>query len=472
VVSHELRTPLTAIKGSAATVLGSRRPLEEAETREFFQIIDEQADRLRDLVDNLLDLTRIEAGSLSVATEPIELPEVLEEARAAFIRNGSLQEIHLEMPEGLPRINADRRRIAQMLVNLLSNAGKFSPAVAQIDINVEHDPVQVTVHVQDQGRGIPREKLPYLFKKFSQVHEDSSSKLAGSGLGLAICKGIIEAHGGRIWADSPGEGRGATFSFTLPVAAEPQVMLLLDTTQRAEHLGRVRRAGERTRILAVDDEPRILRYLERSLEEAGYRASVTSNPLEVTRLVELEEPDLVLLDLMLPGISGFELLQRIREFSGVPVIFVTARDRDEDTVQALKMGADDYITKPFSPSELLARIEAALRRRVLADQIEVRPPFMLKDLVINFAERRVAVGGQPVSLSATEYKILYELASHAGMVLTHDQILQRVWGPEYAGEIELVRSFIRNLRRKLGDDARNPRYILTEPQVGYRMPRP
>jgi DNA-binding response OmpR family regulator len=344
--------------------------------------------------------------------------------------------------------------------------------VAQIDINVEHDPVQVTVHVQDQGRGIPREKLPYLFKKFSQVHEDSSSKLAGSGLGLAICKGIIEAHGGRIWADSPGEGRGATFSFTLPVAAEPQVMLLLDTTQRAEHLGRVRRAGERTRILAVDDEPRILRYLERSLEEAGYRASVTSNPLEVTRLVELEEPDLVLLDLMLPGISGFELLQRIREFSGVPVIFVTARDRDEDTVQALKMGADDYITKPFSPSELLARIEAALRRRVLADQIEVRPPFMLKDLVINFAERRVAVGGQPVSLSATEYKILYELASHAGMVLTHDQILQRVWGPEYAGEIELVRSFIRNLRRKLGDDARNPRYILTEPQVGYRMPRP
>jgi K+-sensing histidine kinase KdpD len=125
VVSHELRTPLTAIKGSAATVLGSRRPLEEAETREFFQIIDEQADRLRDLVDNLLDLTRIEAGSLSVATEPIELPEVLEEARAAFIRNGSLQEIHLEMPEGLPRINADRRRIAQVLVNLLSNAGKF-----------------------------------------------------------------------------------------------------------------------------------------------------------------------------------------------------------------------------------------------------------------------------------------------------------------------------------------------------------
>jgi DNA-binding response OmpR family regulator len=167
----------------------------------------------------------------------------------------------------------------------------------------------------------------------------------------------------------------------------------------------------------VDDEPRILRYLEHSLEEAGYRAIVTSKPTDVTRLVELEEPDLVLLDLMLPGTSSFELLQCIREFSGVPVIFVTARDQDEDTVQALKMGADDYITKPFSPSELLARIAAALRRRVLADQMEVRPPFMLNELVINFAERRVAVEGQPVCLSATEYKILYELASHAGMVL-------------------------------------------------------
>jgi PAS domain S-box-containing protein len=472
VVSHELRTPLTAIKGSAATVLGSRRPLEEAETREFFQIIDEQADRLRDLVDNLLDLTRIEAGSFAVTTEPTGVGELLEEARAAFVRSGGLQEIHLAMPEGLPKVTADRRRIAQVLVNLLSNAGKFSPAVAQIHIQVEHDPVQVTVHVQDQGRGIAREKLPHLFKKFSQVHEDSGSKLAGSGLGLAICKGIVEAHGGRIWVDSPGEGRGTTFSFTLLVAAEPQIVPLPDTTQRAEHLGRVHWAGERTRILAVDDEPRILRYLERSLEEAGYRPIVSSNPQEVTRLVELEEPDLVLLDLMLPGVSGFELLQRIREFSGVPVIFVTARDQDEDTVQALKMGADDYITKPFSPSELLARIEASLRRRLLADQMEVRPPFMLHDLVINFAERRVIVGDQPVSLSATEYKILYELASRAGMALTHDQILQRVWGPEYSGEAELVRSFIRNLRRKLNDNARNPRYILTEPQVGYRMPRP
>ena len=178
-VSHELRTPLTAIKGSAATVLGSRRPLEESETREFFQIIDEQADRLRDMVDNLLDMTRIEAGSLSVTTEPTDLREALEDARSNYVRNGGLQGVVLHVPEDLPKINADRRRLGQVMGNLLSNAAKFSPATAPIGITLEHDPLHETVHVQDQGRGIPEEKLVYLFKKFSQVHDDSNPRLGG-----------------------------------------------------------------------------------------------------------------------------------------------------------------------------------------------------------------------------------------------------------------------------------------------------
>lgn len=471
-VSHELRTPLTAIKGSAATVLGSRRPVDEAESREFFQIIDEQADRLRDMVDNLLDLTRIEAGSLSVTAQPTGLPEIIQEARNTIVRNGARQEIRIYLPEDLPHVNADQRRVGQVLVNLLSNAAKFSPEAAPIDIDVVRDPVFVTVRVKDQGRGVSAETLPHLFKKFSQIHEDGGSRMAGSGLGLAICRGIVEAHGGRIWAESPGLGEGTAFSFTLPVAAATATGASIDTTQRAELLGRVHRAGERTRILTVDDDPRILRYLERTLEEAGYAVLTTSDPGQVALLVEMEEPDLLLLDLMMPGIGGFELLKQVREFSGIPVIFLSARDRDQDTVRALQMGADDFITKPFSPSELLARIEATLRRRVLSDQMEVRPDLVLGDLTLNFVRRQVTVKGQPVALSATEYKILYELASHAGMVLTHGQILQRVWGPEYSGETELVRSFIRNLRRKLGDEARNPRYIFTEPQVGYRMASP
>ena len=222
----------------------------------------------------------------------------------------------------------------------------------------------------------------------------------------------------------------------------------------------------------MDDESQVLRIIKRNLEEGGYRVAITSDSEGALSMVETEEPDLVLLDLMLQGTNGLEVLKRIREFSGVPVIFLSARSKEEDVVKALRAGADDYILKPFAPSELLARIEAALRRRIRPDKLEAVPPFVLNDLAIDFARRDVTIEGEHISLTATEYKLLYELATHAGRVLTHDQILQRVWGPEYSGESQLVRSFVRNLRRKLGDNAKSPRYILTEPQVGYRVADP
>ena len=473
-VSHELKTPLTAIKGSAATVLGSRRPLDPEEIHELFEIINEQADRLRDLVDNLLDMTRIEVGSLSVNMEPVELQVIINDVLSNFHRTYELA-LDVEAPADLPRVQADKRRVGQVIWNLLTNAAKFSPATAPITLRVMPDESVVTIQVQDKGRGIPKEKVPQLFQKFSQVHDDPKVRSAGSGLGLAICKGIVEAHGGRIWVESGGEGQGATFSFTLQVSKQAPVVAAPaptpDTAQRTAHIGRVSRAGERTRILAVDDDPQVLRYVRRTLDDAGYAVTSTNDPREVVKLVEAEEPDLVVLDLKMPGMTGFDILERIREFSGVPVIFLTAQGPGEDTVKALRMGADDYIAKPFSPSELVARIEASLRRRLLPDQSEVRAPLQLEDLAIDFAERRVSVAGKEVRLTATEYKLLYELATHQGQVLTHDQLLHRVWGPEYSGETDLVRSFIRNLRRKLGDDARNPRYVQTEPQVGYRMPR-
>jgi DNA-binding response OmpR family regulator/anti-sigma regulatory factor (Ser/Thr protein kinase) len=429
-VSHEFRTPLTAIKGSAATVLGSRTPFDAYETREFFQIIDEQADRLRDLVNNQLDITRIEAGVLSVSPASTDLEQLLEEAQSAFVQAGGVQIVEMDVDEDLPKVNADTSRIAQVIGNMLTNAGKFSPETAPISISVEADADLVTVQVRDRGRGIRPERPPHLFKKFSQVHDDGRRRLSGSGLGLAICKGIIEAHGGRIWAESDGEGTGTTFGFTLPVAPASKETNS-ETSRRAENLGSVHRAGERTRILAVDSEPQILRHLQSTLTKAGYQIIVTGDPSDVVTLIEMEEPELVLLDLMLSGTTGFDLLKQIREVSGVPVIMLSAKERVEDTVRALRLGADDYIGKPFSSSELLARIEAALRRRLRPDQIEVLQPYRMDGLMIDFTRRRVLVGDDEVRLTATEYKLLYELATNAGRVLTHDQILQRVWGPEY-----------------------------------------
>ena len=468
-VSHELRSPLSAIKGSASLALGSPIPLEAEQTRELFETIDKQVDELTELVANLLDITRIEAGTLSVRPTSLELSRVIEEAKSRFARAGGTQEVQVHAPGALPPVRADERRIGQVLINLLNNAGSFSPPNAPISISVEHDDHFATVRVADQGPGVPGEKLPQLFKKFAQVHAED--RRSSTGLGLAICKGIVEAHGGRIWADSPAPGQGTTISFTLALAASETVREAGAARPEADWPGKTTRRGDQLRILAVDDDPRILQYLRRALSEAGYRAIVSNDPAEAIEMLEMERPDLLILDVLFPGTSGFDILKRIREFSAVPVIFLTGRDEEEDMIRALKMGADDYMTKPFSPSELLARMEAVLRRRAVPDST-VHRPYATGDLVVDFVERAVTVGGQPVHLSAIEYKLLGELATHAGRVLTYDQLLERVWGPEYVSDTGLLRSSIRNLRRKLGDDARNPRYVLTERQVGYRVPKP
>ena len=207
IVSHELRTPLTAIKGSAATVLGSDHPFDENEIEEFFRIVDEQADRMRDLINNLLDMTRIEAGALSVRPDPFDLAEALEEARETFAGSGGYQVIDLVLPEDRTIVLADRRRVSQVLDNLLSNAGKFSPQTANITVEVEAGAEKATVHVRDDGRGLAPANLPHIFRKFYQARGKQEIGFRGSGLGLAICKGIVEAHGGRIWAHLGGKRR-------------------------------------------------------------------------------------------------------------------------------------------------------------------------------------------------------------------------------------------------------------------------
>ena len=276
----------------------------------------------------------------------------------------------------------------------------------------------------------------------------------------------MEAHGGRIRAESDGPGLSARFTFTVPAVDGSGVG---GPGSAAPASIRSRRAArEQVRILAVDDDPQALRYVRDALTKAGYAPIVTGDPEDVPRLMEQEKPHLVLLDLMLPGSDGIELMRGILKTADVPVIlpviFVSVYGQDDVIVRAFDMGAVDYVVKPFSPTELAARIRAALRRRAGPSE-----PYSLGDLTIDYAGHRVAVAGRPVRLTPTEYELLVELSVHAGRVLTHDQLLQRVWGPERTGEPWLVREVVKRLRRKLGDDAGNPRYVITEPRVGYRM---
>ena len=465
-VSHELRAPLTSIKGSAATVLGSSADMDPAVVRQFFRIIEDQADHMHDLVADLLDVARIETGTLPVTPEPAEVAVLVDRARSTFTNAGGRNNLAIDIPPDLPLVMADRRRIVQVVGNLLSNAAKHSSESSVITVTVVREDVHVAVSVADEGRGIPSERLPYLFRKFTRSDgDDLGSGVAGSGLGLAICKGIVEAHGGRIWAESEGPGMGARFTFTIPTVEEAGSGTAVSTSAARRA---VAGPGERVRVLAVDDDPQALRYVRDALASAGYTPVVTGDPEEALRLVGEEKPDLVLLDLMLPGTDGIELMKDILTAGDVPVIFVSAYGRDELIARAFDMGAVDYVVKPFSPTELAARIRAALRKRAASEPSE---PYVLGDLVIDYAERRVTLAGRPLPLIAMEYRLLAELSANAGRLLTYEHLLERVWGEKSSGDVRPMRTIVSKLRRKLGDDADNPTYIFTEPRVGYRMPK-
>jgi len=224
----------------------------------------------------------------------------------------------------------------------------------------------------------------------------------------------------------------------------------------------------KTRILVVDDELSIIKFLRANLESKGYEVLAAMDGAEALQTFEMELPDLVILDIMMPKTDGFEVCRQLREWSQVPIIMLSARGDESDKVKCLDLGADDYITKPFGASELIARVRAALRRTEAAT-IPSQPSFASGDLQISFAQRRVTIAGKEVKLTPTEYSLLQEFVLNAGKVLTHTHLLNKVWGSEYREDTQYLHVFVRRLRAKLEADPTNPRYITTVPGVGYEF---
>ena len=463
-VSHELRTPLAAIKGSTATVLGATTSLDAAEVEQFFRIIDKQADHMRGLISDLLDVGRIDAGTLSVSTSPVELAEVVDQARNAFLNGGGAHTILIDLPQDLPRVLVDGRRIVQVLNNLFSNAARHSPASAPIRVAAVRDGPYAAISVSDEGRGIPAEQLPYLFRKYGGAVEGAGRRALqdSGGLGLAICKGLVEAHGGRIRAESGGPGQGAQFTFTIPLIEEAgDAAASVVDRPRTSHEG-----IDRPPILVVDDDPQTLRFVRDALTQAGFSAIVTGDHRELPRIIEKEKPCLVLLDLVFPGTDGIELMENIPRMAELPIIFISAYGRDETIARALEKGAADYLVKPFSATELTARIRAVLRRRAEPE------PFVLGELAIHYEQRQVSVAGREVALTAMEFELLRVLSMNAGRVMTYDSLIHQLWKGPDTGDPNRVRTFVKQLRRKLGDDPAHPSYILNVRGAGYRMVGP
>lgn len=224
-------------------------------------------------------------------------------------------------------------------------------------------------------------------------------------------------------------------------------------------------------ILVVDDGAQIRTFVARQLKNEGFNVELARTGDEALEKAAEVLPDLVILDLTMPVMDGIEALRRLREWAVMPIIVLSARNEERLKVQALDLGADDYLTKPFSVPELLARLRAALRRaqRAAGRDVQEQPILRFDDVAIDLGRRVVTKGGAEVSLTRTEYELLHFLAANAGRVVTHRQVLQEVWGPEYGEEREYLRTFIKQLRRKVEDDAAHPRLILTQPGLGYRL---
>ena len=468
-VSQELRTPLSTIKGSTSAMLSMADSVNQNEQLQLLRIIDQQADLMRGQINSLIELTHIEAGTLPVSLESVGVAEIVEDASKEFWR-GNLSTFTRDIPADTPRITADRQRVSQVLKNLLSAASRHSPEDSAITVTASRDDVYVAISVSTDGGRLISAEPSQLFQKLSKDHlqDTASAGIGGDGLALAICRGIVEVHGGRLKAERGEHGRGITFTFTIPVAIENESasnnQLPPGNFQAPE--------GGSAHVLIAVKETRVVGAIRRALTRAGYSTSATFNLDEVDRLMAEEKPHLVFLDMTSPNRESFESLRRISTEYGVPVLCLCADGDEETIVRSYDIGADGYVIAPLSPTELVARVKASLRSKATFRKAESPQGFVAGNLVVNYAGRTVSISGQQVQLTATEYKLIFELSTSAGRILTQDELLQRVWGPEYAGESQLLRSYIKSLRQKLGDNARRPTYIFTEHGIGYRMAKP
>ena len=455
-LSRQLREPLTSIKGAAAALLDAGATLDPAEAQQFHHIIDGQTDHLQALIGNLLDVVRIEAGTLPVTPKPADVATLAARARSAFADSGGRAAVQLTLPMDLPRVLADPPRIVQVLTHLLFSTAARPPVDTAIQVDVAREGKHVAIRVADNSVGMPLEPLSRLFHRNS--HLGSGEEYDGASLDMVICRGIVEAHGGRMWAESDRAGPGTRFTFSLPVAEEDAAHLSTSMLQGLP-------------ILAMARNPQILEFLQDALVQTGYTPLTTSDPEAAVHLATARKPLLALLDLDLLGTDGFEQVQDLPKLIRVPVIFVSTQGGDRAVARALAAGGDDYLVAPFSPTELAARIQVVLRRRqpTLAPDPLPATQYVRGELTIDPARRQAFLAGQPLRLTGIEYRLLAHLAAHAGHLVTHDQLMWHVWGLPATDGSGRLRTALKTLRRKLGDDASNPTYIFNEPRFGYRM---
>ncbi|MBF0286174.1 MAG: response regulator [SAR324 cluster bacterium] len=376
--THELRTPLAGIIGMGESMLEDvEKQLTPVQTQNLFLIV-QSAKRLSNLINDILDFSKIKHGSLQLKLQPIDLKSLVTMVMALTQPLVGQKQVKLEnqMPDGLPLILADEDRLQQILYNLLQNAIKFTNE-GSITVEAQVEDAHIRISISDTGIGISERKIEHIFEYFEQLEGTEIPKYGGTGLGLPITKLLVELHKGSIEVQSPvaagNHPSGSTFTVRFPISQETQqaavtvpinsVDGLLDLSLMKQVLSRPF-PGDAPIILAVDDEAINLRVLQSQLQNADYRVLTAQDGEQALAVLEFERPDLMILDLMMPGMSGYDVCRQVRknmDIYDLPILILTARHHMEDKVKALDCGANDYVTKPFDKSELLARIQNLLR---------------------------------------------------------------------------------------------------------------
>ena len=452
-VSHELRTPIGALGVLAETLVDEDDP---EVVRRLARHIMSEAERAGRLIEDLLDLSRIEAGGVLVEAA-VDIVAVVATATERVVALAAQRDVRVvvhtpERGDG----RAGRRASAGV------GAGEPARQRHQVLGTGIHGRGRggrrtgwVVVTVRDQGIGIPAKDLERIFERFYRVDRARSRETGGTGLGLSIVRHVATNHGGTVEVSSR-EGEGSTFTLRLPEAGAAAVGALM--------------ADTRPTVLVVEDEESFVEALTLGLNREGFAVRVARDGAEALASFDAARPDVVLLDLMLPRVSGIDVCRHIRARSSIPIIMVTAKDSEVDAVVGLEVGADDYVTKPYRLRELVARVRAVLRRAgpEPTDDDAAVEVLEVGDVALDAERHRVTVRGSEVALPLREFELLELLLDNAGRVLTRDTLIDRIWGPNYVGDTKTLDVHVKRLRSKIEDDPAKPSRITTIRGLGYR----
>ena len=451
-LSHDLRTPLSAIAGAATSLRSLGDKMSPAERLELLGSIEEETARLSRFVANLLDMSRIEAGNLKVNRDLVDVADVVQGAAERSRKAFPKQPVRDQSRAG-PAVRARRRQTPR--------AGAVQPARQRAQIRRR----QRRDHSRTQGR---RRGRPQRHRRGARGEADRPR---------AHLREILSRRPGRrpqarhrtgpVDLPRPDRSDGRHDRRAKPGGAEEGDAHRHPPARRGADGDRDEAGAMKgCRVLVVDDEPQIQRFLHVALTAAGYEVLTAETGAQALRQAATGAPDLIVLDLGLPDRDGKDVLREIREFSQTPVIILSARDRESEKIEALDLGADDYVEKPFGIGELTARLRAALRHR--ASEAQPAQRIEIEGVVMDFDKRLVTRDGVPIKLTPKEYDLLAILFRNAGRVVTHRQILSAVWGPAHAEDTQYLRVFIGQLRAKIERDPTSPKIVKTEPGVGYR----